>query len=182
MTINYMDKSWKDSQSPQTHSWVITDTSAVVPSNKCKEEVYKFLMNPPKRFVLSLLNKEKVNLLHVALLNDNNDLEAGTELKFTIDNTPYQYTVYEFEKGLREGTTGKEPGVRALIDLFGKIDLPPIPNAPDKGRAKEGDHGGRYLKKKLGRPKKEEETIPSSETHIDNHESSNPELNTSTQT
>ena len=119
-----------DGQTPREHGWLITDewANAVHPAGGT--ELVKLLLNPPDRFALLLLTEPRLNneprrpgaiqnQIHLAHLNEHTDLKADTPLAFTLDNVTFTYTVYDLEQAFITGTDGKEPGVRALFELFG---------------------------------------------------------------
>ncbi len=136
LTVNFLDGSFKDRQCPMTHSWLLTDIETIGLEKGMGKGMYPILLAPPLRFSLSLVtNGKTLNFIHLCMANDLPEIKANTELAFTLDNIPLAYTVYELEGGLRYGSEGKMPGVRALIDFFGKGDLEPIPEVKkDKGR------------------------------------------------
>lgn len=115
----------KDRQTPQKHSWWIEPeltTLAIRP--KDRPQLYKLLVNPPERFLLSLLDKRDTNLLQKCVVNDNPEVKADTPLHFTLDNVRHTYTVYELEEAIKsKQTTGKESGVKALVDYCGPCTL-----------------------------------------------------------
>jgi hypothetical protein len=139
ITVTFVDKMWQDSQCPQNHSWWITEKEALAIRPPSYAILYDLLLKPPRRFALSLLGDAKENMLHFALANDIPfEVTGETPLVFTIANKPYSYTIYELEEALENGEPeGKEPGVRALIDLLG------LPPAKDKVDMRKGTKGGR---------------------------------------
>jgi len=139
VSITYVDKMWQDGQCPQNHSWWITEKEALALRPPSYSMIYDLLLKPPRKFVLALLGDAKENMLHHAVANDVQfEIAGDTSLAFTIANKPFTYTVYELEEALDNGeTSGKEPGVRALVDLLG---LPPASNKED---ARKGTKGGR---------------------------------------
>lgn len=132
LTITYMHGDGSmDGQEPRNHSWLITPewASAVHPAGS--PDLAELLMKPPVCFALMLLSepildKQRprakgavLNQIHRAGVNDLPELKAETPIKFTLDNIPHTYTVYELEQAFVTGPDGKEPGVRALFHLFG---------------------------------------------------------------
>lgn len=133
-----------DGQCLVHHSWIMTarDTWVLRPSSS--EEVYKFLLKPPLLFSLSLLKGQKDNHLQLAIVNQHERIEAGTRLHYTINGIPHFFTVYELEEALLlEDATGKDPGVRALLEFFDK---------PSKLFLEQLKGGDPKQKPKAGRP------------------------------
>lgn len=139
-TVTYLGGELKDRQSLRNFSWVITDRVWTL-DKELAQSIYKLLLDPPKRFCLSIIDKSKENLIHNAVVNNLKEIRADTELDFTFDNSPYRYSVYELFEGLKNGVDGKLPGVRVLIEYLGAYEF-----APDE--IKEPQKGaGRPLKK-----------------------------------
>ena len=125
-----------DGQGPRDHSWLITPDAAWAVHPAGGPELLEVLLNPPERFALLLLTTPRVekdgggtlsyaNQLHRAEANDVPGLKANDPVWFTVDNTALSYTVYELKEALKHGPEGKEPGVRALFNLFGFPVTPP---------------------------------------------------------
>ncbi len=162
LTITYLTKasdaayhSWKDGQAPMNHSWWITDSGCWTVRKEDHPTLLGILLNPPRRFVLSLLEKAGiVNLIHRAIGNDVAELRKDTALGFTIDNVPLTYTVYELEQAAKIGTNGMSAGTRALCNMIGVpsiLDPGPEPKrtGPKGGRPLEPKEDGRVTKKVL---------------------------------
>jgi hypothetical protein len=120
ITVRFLDNTFKDRQSPQNHSWLITKHEARAIDVPCHDLVYPTLLSPPLTFSLSLRSDFTIpNLLQLQTVNHLDKIQADTPLNFTIDHTPHTYTVYELEEGLKHGADGKMPGVQALIRYLG---------------------------------------------------------------
>lgn len=122
ITIQYLHGGFKDGQSPKKQSWWITRSeSKVLIKNESAESLYPILLDPPRCFVLALLDDTTIpNNLHQAVANEPEELNTGTLLQFTLNNIIHTYTVYELREALISGgKTGKEPGVQALIRWLG---------------------------------------------------------------
>lgn len=140
LTITFMDADYKDGRCPVNFSWLITPDYAKAIKSTNKKEIYGYLLNPEKVFVLSLITEKSINHLHCAIANAHEVVTAETELFFTIDNIVLSYTIYELEDALTSSPQGKSPGIISLIHFFGPIDIP----------FKE------QIKKRVGRPTLEE--------------------------
>lgn len=127
ITVTELGGKWKDGQQPICHSWWITDKGAWVVNPKDPESIYPLLLKPPNRFVLAILDGVAANHLQLMQVNDIAEIRAETPLRFTVNNIPHTYTVYELQEALEGagegkqiGDGGKQPGVGALIRLLGK--------------------------------------------------------------
>ena len=130
-----------DGQAPKDHSWLIQPSSAKAVHPAGGQELLEILLNPPEQFALMLLTSPRVegdgkvmlpfeNRLHLGIANDVPELKANDLVRFTVDNVPHQYTVYELKEALKFGPDGKEPGVRVLFDLFRFPVTPPKTEEP----------------------------------------------------
>jgi hypothetical protein len=131
------------------HSWLVTGEGAWALNRKSADRIYPKLLNPEvnKPFVLSLLHQgADDNLAHLSVVNFPENLNNKTVLKFTVNNKPFQWSPYELEEGLRNGTTGKEPGVKLLIEIFGPHELPPLPEPPAYQKDESGKSVGGTIK------------------------------------
>ena len=132
VTIHFLDGKFKDGQTPKELSWFISEQKAFAVRIENSSELYKQLLNPPKCFVLGLLDNpcKTPNNLHQMLVNFNQEIKADTILYFTINNIPHNYTIYDLESALSNEMAGKTPGVAALCRLFGPYEM----EKRDKGR------------------------------------------------
>ncbi len=108
-----------DYQAYRDHSWFLTLSKGEViqlPDNK--PELLKILLKPPHEFILSFNTEEVKPELHLMEVNEFDEIKANDELKFTVDNKPLTYTVYELEESLKHGPEGKAPGVRWLWEAL----------------------------------------------------------------
>lgn len=143
LTVNYLGGGQKDRQQPKDHSWIITKTGAYGITPAPSQHVIDYLTNPDLPFCLSIVTNDKIpNLIHLAEVNQPQELTAETLLEFTVDHTLFTYSIYELEEGLKYGREGKMPGVQALIKMFavekGKDEVNPIKEEPRPvGRPKE---------------------------------------------
>lgn len=171
ITIHYLNKAYKDIQSPEDHSWWITGNGAWAINELTHKLIYDRLLSPPIPFCLSLKTEKDPNRLQYAIVNDIGMIEAGTPLWFTINNLPMTYTIYELEQALRHNDlNGKESGVRLLVSVLGPYQFPSLDIQSGAGRptSKGADGDGRALKKvikeKLKITSKGTEGIPSLES------------------
>ncbi len=144
VTACFLTGGYKDSQAAKNQSWWITEDHALAIEPRDYTRLWELLLSPPHKFALALLEKtsiNEVNNLQCALVNDNKEVKASTDLYFTISNVKYSYTVYELGFSVEHGPDGKDPGVQALWRFIG---------APPE-TFKE--------KRKQGRPKKAEERV-----------------------
>lgn len=150
ISVPYLSGGMSDRQAPMKHSWFVTDKRSWGVRLADYGKLYELLLAPPRRFFLALLReKDKVpNLLHRAVANVfDRDVLAGDSLSFTLNNTPMTYSPYELEQALRNGSIGKDPGVRALVSVLGTYELPPV------GKEKADDREGRRVPPKAqGQP------------------------------
>ena len=146
ITIEFLGGGLKDIQTPENWSWLVTGgrARALRPKDPAdREALYEKLLSPPGKFFLALRASLPVTL-QLAEVNQLEDgAEAGTPLKFTLDNKPLTYTVYELEHALKNGPEGTEPGVRLLVETFGLPVRDESPGAEAPPAA---------AKKKRGRP------------------------------
>lgn len=151
--ITYLTGSWKDGrprdgQTPANHSWWITPDAALALTQPDFPQLWELLCKPPKCFVLALVSppvyfpngqvdpKTVVgNWLHLAVGNDLEKVEMGTQLGFTINNVAHTYSVYELQNAFRDGDAGKEPGVQALIRFLGSPPASLVPAAVKEMRS-----------------------------------------------
>jgi len=150
VTIRQLCGIQTDIQCALNHSWFVTGDGAWALKPVDGPALYQILLDPPKRFVLSLLVNGPVqsgilpngtsgvtNQLHLCLLNDLAEVDQKTQLAFTVNNIPHAFSAYELEAALREDGNGKEPGVQALLRVLGKPPvLEPIKEGPHIGRPK----------------------------------------------
>lgn len=122
LTVSFLGGLYKDRQCPVNHSWWVTEKGAWGVGKADCAEVYECLLDPPKKFFLSLLDGGSDNHIQLAVANDNQEVRADTPLNFTVNNIQHTYTTYELSEALKHGPDGKEPGVRALIKIFGNYD------------------------------------------------------------
>jgi hypothetical protein len=158
VTVEYLDKSMQDIQSAPNHSWFITESNAWALRVKEASFIYEKLLNPPLRFVLSFVINNPVlsgkldlpnntsNHLHLCEVNDFLEIKNNTPLHFTINNILHKYSTYELEEALKTNNTqGREPGVRALVEMLGSHSLEKQVNG--RGRPKlEDQHSLRVNK------------------------------------
>ena len=122
VTVPFLGGGYKDGQCAENWSWYISGGKACAlrpgdPSDR--DALYERLLDPPPRFFLSL-RQEGPNLLQYAILNTpSTGFTASSQLTFTLDNKPLCYTVYELEHAIDKGPEGTEPGVQALLRIFG---------------------------------------------------------------
>lgn len=122
-TITFLNGQQKDSQQSSNYSYWIANPVCIALIPNESGEFYKTLIKPPKKFVLSLTTPGKINQLHLAHVNENEIIKGDTPLFFTLDETKFQYTVYELEEALKNGTQGKLAGVRELIKFIGPLPI-----------------------------------------------------------
>mgnify|MGYP001578518699 CR=1 FL=1 len=149
MTITYLHGAGSlDGQTPWNHNWLITPEWAAAIHPAGGPELAELLLKPPEQFILMLLSEPSLerqprrigavlNKIHLAEVNELAELRGDTCIRYTLNNILHTYTPYELEQAFVTGTDGKEPGVRALFDLFGLVP-----------RGKEEEE-----KKERGRPK-----------------------------
>lgn len=121
-TIDFLASGQKDGQQAKNYSWYITDQAAYGLRNRQDfEMLWDRLLQPPKRFVLTLkaFGDGCENLLQLALINDPGGIIASTPLYFTLSNIEHNYSVYELEEALRNGPNAYGPGIRALWKFLG---------------------------------------------------------------
>ncbi|MDE2095657.1 MAG: hypothetical protein KGL39_00240 [Patescibacteria group bacterium] len=148
VTVNYLGGDFKDGQTAGHHSWWIEEKGAWALRKESYPKLYEKLLAPPRHFVLSLLVTDPVvsgaiglapaltNHLQHCVANNVDSLFPDTPLFFTVNGIQHQYTVYELEDGLRNGSEGKEPGIGALIRVLGTYPLPPKPGQDNEPRGR----------------------------------------------
>lgn len=146
VTVPFLSGGFKDGQAPAAFSWYVTERQAWAVRREDAKALYERLLDPPLRFALLLRTADgPANLLQFAAGNDLAEVHASTPLHFTLNNAAHAYTVYELSLALRKGPAGALPGVRALVELLGSYELPPLPQEAGEETDEEG-------KKKWGRP------------------------------
>jgi len=118
-TVWFLRGIFADRQAILKHSWWCdgTDALAILPDDYPK--LWERLLNPPRRFFLSLVTAGKDNLLQLCAANDLTEIKATTPLLYTLDGIRHTYTVYELEEAAQRGDgDGLEPGCRVLYDLL----------------------------------------------------------------
>ena len=115
-TVQFLDgKSYKDGQSLTDYSLLLSDYGIRGIRKEDYPLLWENLLHPHPRFVLSLIDEGQKNHLQLALVNDFQQIRADTPLRFSYNNVPHSYTVYEIKEAIQSGgTEGKEPGVRVL--------------------------------------------------------------------
>ena len=171
VTINFLrGKIQKDRQSLSKHSLLITREGVWGLDKLDYQNIYEILLKPPSLFCLALITEGNKNSLQLATINDNVEVKADTPLHFTINNIQHTYTVYELEDALLtftsgNGSPGKEPGVRALVNFLGpyqKLFSPPkVFNAGDELEEEEMPMEAIAEKKGRGRPTIEQKSAKS---------------------
>ncbi len=131
VTLYFLDGTFKDGQAVEKHSFILTEDKLNILQMTDYAPLYQLLLNPPKIFTLALLTPDpimsgklnvpvgKVNSIQSMFVNENEEVKGETIFKFTINNIPHSYSVYELEQGIRQGGTGREPGVQALLRFLG---------------------------------------------------------------
>lgn len=126
ITVFWLSEGFKDGLCPLDHSWWITDQEAWgIRVPKDAGELYARLLEPPLLFTLTLTDGTPGAKNHIqhAFANDLEEIKADTPLKFTLNNIPHEYTVYELGNALRTNDpAGMRPGVGALLRLFGPYE------------------------------------------------------------
>lgn len=122
ITARYLAGGFRDRQEIRRCSWLLTSREAWAVRDEDKPRLLEFLVRPELPFALLLLDDPKLlNHAHLGTVNAPEKLEAATPLRFTINNVPHAYTVYELEEALRVGhEAGVEPGVAALLRFLGE--------------------------------------------------------------
>lgn len=112
----------KDGVAPKKRSWLVSaEAKDLTPA--CGPKLYERLLSPPPLFFLALLEGDSPpdNLIQCAVANVCTDPKADTPFWLTVNNARHRYTVYELEQAALHGPEGREPGVRALLRLFGPV-------------------------------------------------------------
>lgn len=133
ITINFLSSAgfakgeppYKDVQCPINWSWYFSEKGAwAVRLDMDAGTLYEILMDPPRRFALSLLTTKDVkNHLQLVTANDPPEIKGDSPLSFNVDNVGYTYSPYELEHALEHGSTGTIPGTQKLIALLGPYKL-----------------------------------------------------------
>lgn len=159
LTLEYLGGGYKDGQTPKKHSWLITPESARGLVQEKGELILEWLLRPKLPFCLSIVTGERIpNLIHLALVNDQEVLKADTELVFTIDRAEYSYSVFELEQAIKDrDAQGKLAGVRALLGLYLPPEPPGVIEEEAKGKAAgapgaEDERARQFHHKRMKRP------------------------------
>lgn len=167
VTVKFLDnKTLKDSQTPCNHSWYITLSGSWALRKEDLPDLIVKLLNPPDQFILSFVelpsynndvlrgrnghshSGTNLNHLQFCVANNPGPIELGTPLWFTVNNTPFKFTLYELQDAIvKQDAVGKEPGVRELLRITG---MPSKEVVPEKLHTPTADVNGE--KKDRGRP------------------------------
>lgn len=129
ITIQWLESGFRDGQAPENHSWWITKDGSWTLNKRTLGEgycmgqkMYDLLLTPPTCFCLTLIDGVGIqNHLHHAVCNNLASVKADTVLGFTLNNIYHSWTVIGLEHALTNGTQGTDPGVQALVRLFGPM-------------------------------------------------------------
>ncbi len=121
VTVRFLNDSFLDSQPGPGHSWWITTEGAWGILKDDKPILIEKLLNPPNKFVLSIITEPSINNhLQLAVVNDFPEILADTLLSVSINNVVFKYSVYELDDAFKRGVPdGKEAGVRELFNYLG---------------------------------------------------------------
>jgi hypothetical protein len=122
VTAPFLSGGLKDGVAPKSQDWLITSNIAKAISPDCKAKLLAALLSPPLKFALVLSEKVKRdNSLQCCPANDHDVIRADTELRFTIDDVTFTYTVYDLEQAAKGTVQGRGAGARELIRLLGPV-------------------------------------------------------------
>lgn len=127
MTVPYMGGGLRERQPPGEAWWWISPTGSWGLSRESSEALYTRLMQPPCEFAL-ILSDGGTSHIQCASSNFNPVVTAATPLWLTLNNQPLQFSVYELYQAARGEVAGLEPGVRALVRLFGAVPASLVPS------------------------------------------------------
>lgn len=142
ITVQFLNGSWKDGQTPRNWSWWITEKEAKAIRPEDHQALWDRILTPPKRFILAMTSTGN-NLIQKSYPNDLSLVQADSVLHFTYDLTPFRFTVQDTEETILNGPNGREPGSQMLLRLLGKpnyvekLNLK-IEDSPPKEPAKRG--------------------------------------------
>ncbi len=109
----------KDRQTAKHHSWWVTWHGAWgLRQKESPAHLFPLLLQPPLRFMLSLVDDKTDNLIQCCVANDLREIKADTPLRYTLNNSVHVYTIYELDHALKNDPEGTEPGVQALLRFF----------------------------------------------------------------
>lgn len=137
VTVRYLIGGLKDRQCFSNWSWFMTLDGIWVIKPLDHQELYNKLLAPPPVFCLTLTDGTIKPLIQLCLVNEVKEMKADTLLKFTFNNIPHTYTIYELEQAIKTGSDGKMPGASALIRYLGKCERlapPVIEEKKERGR------------------------------------------------
>lgn len=121
VTVRFLVDDFQDRQTAKNHSWWITEDNAyALRSQKDFDEVYRLLLKPPRKFILTLKEPGFDNLLQLCVANDPGGILGETPLYFTLNNIKHSFTVYEVTEAVKNGPAAYGPGVRALWQFLGE--------------------------------------------------------------
>ena len=155
--------SWKDKQTPKTHSWWITSGECLAIRERTEaasghldqHALYQRLMHPPEKapFTLALITSGYANYPHRMVINASSSGHTeGTMLAFTYNGVKHHYSIYELKSALLDGDgNGKEPGVRILLDSLGTPPSGLLPKPNPKGGRPWEEEDAKPLRKKVGK-------------------------------
>lgn len=140
-TVRFLNgKDYQDGKCLMDFSLLLTDGGIWGVRKEDLPHLENIIFHPPLRFALCLVDPGQKNCLQLGIVNDFQRIQADTPLRFTHNNIPHTYSVYELRSALQSGDfSGKEPGCRVLAT---SLDLS---LAEKRGR---------------GRPTKEEQNDP----------------------
>lgn len=135
VTYNFFDHGFKDGQCLQDWSWLLTDDGIWILRKEDYPLLWEFLLSPSLRFALSLVSDTSLkNEVHLTILNELPEINASSQLHFSLDNTILGYTIYELEHAISKSPNGSQPGVHALLRILGTPPAQKEQPKRDKGR------------------------------------------------
>ncbi len=132
VTAVFLGRGLADGQRVAGHSWWVTPQGAWAVAPHSVQALWEKLLNPPCEFVLALLEaagedgRPIEHRLHKCVANVNAVVDAQTELRFTVNESRHDYTVYDLRQAVRGDHEGT-PGVAALVRLFGRPPKEMVP-------------------------------------------------------
>lgn len=154
LTASFLSGGYKDGATPAAYSWFCTTSMAWALTHECGPKLYECLLKPPETFFLAVLDGDKPpdNLIQTAIANHQSEPKADQLYRYTINNVIHAYTVYELEQAALHGVEGREPGVQALLRMYGKIPAGLVAHVATDPPEDEKRDRGRPIKPEAGRP------------------------------
>lgn len=147
LTASFLSGGYKDGTSPCDNSWIVTPSGAWAITTECGPRLYKRLLGPTQPFFLMVREgtSAPAGLIQSCPGNEPDAENPDKTYQFTVNNVIHSYSIVELQQSVLTGDQGREPGVRALIRIFGPVPRELV-KLPELEEAEENRGRGRPTK------------------------------------